>query len=98
MCGTVRRHVCICIADFRRREILIARDHFGIKPLLYRIEDQSFAFASEFQALKQLPDWTGEIDLYSIDCTCATSTFRLHKTARKDLQASRWPSNGGRHG
>ncbi len=55
------------IADFRRREILIARDHFGIKPLLYRIEDQSFAFASEFQALKQLPDWTGEIDLYSID-------------------------------
>ncbi len=55
------------IADFRRREILIARDHFGIKPLLYRLESGSFAFASEFLALQQLPDWTGEVDLLAVD-------------------------------
>ncbi len=54
-------------ADFRKRELFLARDHFGIKPLLYRADSKSFAFASEFQALMQLPDWTGEIDLYAID-------------------------------
>ncbi len=55
------------IADFRKRELFLARDPFGIKPLLYRVDEKSFAFASEFQALQQLPDWTGEIDLYAID-------------------------------
>jgi len=55
------------IADFRKRELFLARDPFGIKPLLYRVHEKSFAFASEFQALQQLPDWSGEIDLYAID-------------------------------
>lgn len=55
------------VADFRKRELFLARDPFGIKPLLYRADDRSFAFASEFQALQQLPDWTAEIDLYAID-------------------------------
>ena len=55
------------IADFRKRELMLARDHFGIKPLLYRTDQSSLAFASEFQALQQLPDWTGEIDLTAID-------------------------------
>jgi asparagine synthase (glutamine-hydrolysing) len=55
------------VADFRKRELFLARDQFGIKPLLYRLDNGSFAFASEFAALKQLPDWTGEIDLYAID-------------------------------
>jgi asparagine synthase (glutamine-hydrolysing) len=57
----------LAVLDLRRREILLARDHFGIKPLLYRVHPKSFAFASEFQALKTLPDWSGEIDLTSID-------------------------------
>lgn len=55
------------IADFRKQEVFLARDHFGIKPLLYRNTSESFAFASEFSALKQLPDWSGEIDLFAID-------------------------------
>jgi asparagine synthase (glutamine-hydrolysing) len=55
------------IADFRKRELFLARDPFGIKPLLYRVDEKSFAFASEFQALQQLPDWSGDIDLYAID-------------------------------
>jgi len=55
------------ILDLRKREILLARDHFGIKPLLYRVVPGSFAFASEFQAFKSLPDWNGEIDLSAVD-------------------------------
>lgn len=55
------------VLDLKRRELLLARDHFGIKPLLYRRLPGSLAFASEIQALRALPDWDGEIDLRSID-------------------------------
>ena len=55
------------VADFDKNEVFLARDPFGIKPLLYRKDSGSFAFASEIQALRQLPDWTGEIDLCAID-------------------------------
>lgn len=55
------------VLDLRKREIVLARDHFGIKPLLYRVVPGSFSFASEFQAFKTLPDWNGEIDLSAVD-------------------------------
>src|SRR5581483_285876 len=44
------------IADFRKRRLFIARDHFGIKPLYYRLADGYFAFASELPALRQVSD------------------------------------------
>lgn len=55
------------VLDLSRREIMLARDHFGIKPLLYRATPDSFTFASELAALKSLPDWNNEIDLHAID-------------------------------
>jgi asparagine synthase (glutamine-hydrolysing) len=55
------------ILDLTRRELVLARDHFGVKPLIYRQLPGNFAFASEFSALKTLPDWKSEIDLYAID-------------------------------
>ena len=55
------------VVDESRNELFLARDRFGIKPLLYRVTGDSFSFASEIQAFHALPDWTGEIDLCSID-------------------------------
>lgn len=55
------------VLDLNRREVLLARDHLGIKPLIYRRLPNSVAFASEILALKVLPDWSSEIDLRSID-------------------------------
>jgi len=43
------------ILDIQKRELLLARDHFGIKPLYYHLTDQVFAFASEIKALLQIP-------------------------------------------
>ncbi len=40
------------IADFRQRRMLLARDHFGIKPVYYRSFPGGFAFASELHALR----------------------------------------------
>ncbi len=55
------------IADYRKREVFIARDHFGIKPLVYYFDGDRLSFASEIHALSSTPGWTGDIDLESID-------------------------------
>jgi asparagine synthase (glutamine-hydrolysing) len=44
------------LADFRTRKLFLARDHFGIKPLYYRMGNGYVAFASELAALRQVDD------------------------------------------
>ncbi|MBD3222691.1 asparagine synthase (glutamine-hydrolyzing), partial [bacterium] len=48
--------------DSRRRKVLAARDHFGIKPLYYCVTDDFILFASEIKALLQHPDVTARVD------------------------------------
>ncbi|GLI37377.1 asparagine synthase (glutamine-hydrolyzing) [Geobacter hydrogenophilus] len=55
------------IVDTRNRRLFLARDHLGIKPLVYYSTRGRFAFASEIQALKAAADKPLEIDLQSID-------------------------------
>jgi asparagine synthase (glutamine-hydrolysing) len=42
------------LADFQNRRLILARDHFGIKPLHYSIGENFFAFASELAALREV--------------------------------------------
>jgi asparagine synthase (glutamine-hydrolysing) len=39
------------IANHKSHEVFLARDHFGIKPLFYRVEPDSVSFASELNSL-----------------------------------------------
>src|SRR3954447_6413442 len=48
--------------DAAKRELIIARDIFGEKPLYYIDNDRYFAFASELHALQDLPDFNPVID------------------------------------
>jgi len=41
--------------DSREQELILARDHFGIKPLYYYIDENLLAFSSEIRALLSLP-------------------------------------------
>ncbi|MGB9780538.1 asparagine synthase (glutamine-hydrolyzing) [Caldanaerobacter sp.] len=43
------------IWDETKNQVLIARDHFGIKPLFYSIKKNTFVFASEIKSLLQHP-------------------------------------------
>jgi len=43
------------IYDRKKKELFIARDRLGIKPLYYTRKDEKLAFASEIKALLQLP-------------------------------------------
>ena len=48
----------LAIWDKSKQEIVLARDHAGIKPLYYYITHQKLIFASEIRAFKALdPDW-----------------------------------------
>jgi len=55
-----------CIADLRRRELLLARDRFGEKPLVYTMQNGTFAFASEATAFRHHPALRLEPDEVSL--------------------------------
>jgi len=55
------------IYDRKRRELLLARDHFGVNPLHYTIVDGLFIFASEIKAILEHPAVGREVDLTGLD-------------------------------
>lgn len=56
----------VAIRDGRRRKLILARDRFGKKPLLYFRRGTELVFASEFSALKVHPDFPWELNLPGI--------------------------------
>lgn len=56
-----------CIMDLRKKCFFLARDPFGIKPLVYYKKQDTFVFASEIQAIKALSDLNLDISLQAID-------------------------------
>jgi asparagine synthase (glutamine-hydrolysing) len=49
----------LALFDKEKKIVLLARDHAGIKPLYYSIENGSLYFASEIRAFKKLrPNWS----------------------------------------
>lgn len=55
------------LVDFSKGRLVLARDHFGIKPLYYRIGSGYLAFASELAALGLVDDVALTGDLHAID-------------------------------
>lgn len=56
----------LAIWDERQRQLFLARDHYGIKPLYYCHERDRLAFASEAKALLQLPDMPRRMNLEAL--------------------------------
>lgn len=54
------------IWDGRKRELFLARDRFGIKPLHYYHKNGIFAFGSEIKALLPLPQVARDIDYQAL--------------------------------
>jgi asparagine synthase (glutamine-hydrolysing) len=53
--GRLKGMFALALHDKRKRELILARDHAGIKPLYYADDGQSLYFASEIRAFKTLP-------------------------------------------
>jgi len=57
----------IAIWDSRKRQLLLARDRVGKKPIYYTVIDGALYFASEIQALYEVPGISREIDYEALD-------------------------------
>ncbi len=55
------------IIDTRNFEIFLARDHIGIKPLVYVNNSETFAFSSELQAFYALPAFDARLNINALD-------------------------------
>lgn len=63
----LRGMFAFAVVDLERRRLLLARDHFGIKPLFYRQGPGYLGFASELGALRQIEDSPPVGSLQSVD-------------------------------
>lgn len=57
----------IVIVDLRSRELVIARDHFGIKPLYWTVAGSSLLFGSEAKSFLAHPSFRAEIAAEHLD-------------------------------
>ena len=57
----------LALWDARQRQLLLARDRLGEKPLVYREEPGRLLFASELKSLLEVPGVTREIDPQALD-------------------------------
>jgi len=48
--------------DTEKRELILARDRYGVKPLAYELRDEEIRFASDLFALRSLPGAGREVD------------------------------------
>src|SRR4051794_33303833 len=90
----LRGMFAIALWDARQRRLVLARDRFGIKPLLYaRLRDGSFAFASELRALARAPGFPRELDHAALEAFLAFNSIpgpmTAYAAARK-LRPGHW--------
>lgn len=75
------------IWDARNRQIFLARDRVGKKPLYYFYDSQSFAFASELKALRAGNFCSDQIDPKALDCYLSfgyiPTPLTIFKTVKK---------------
>lgn len=50
------------VFDRKNLTLFAARDRFGVKPLYYRVSENSIAFASEIKQFTVLPDWQARLN------------------------------------
>lgn len=73
------------IWDGCRRRLFLARDHFGVKPLYYHVQDGRFYFASEIKAILCDPAVPREMDLNALNMCLTFRHVPSPRTLFKDI-------------
>jgi len=74
------------IWDGRRRELFLARDRFGIKPLHYYHKNGLFAFGSEIKALLPISDFSRDLDYQAVWNYFTLMQIPAPQTIYKDIR------------
>ncbi len=91
MVTTLRGMFAFAIWDSRSRQLVLARDHVGVKPLYVFQNERSLIFASELKALLAAPSVPREVDLVALEDYL---TFGMVVGARSILSGVRRLSPG----
>jgi asparagine synthase (glutamine-hydrolysing) len=81
--------------DRDRRELFLARDHIGVKPLYYAWQSGALAFGSELKALRPFPGLPHALDLDALalylECQYIPAPRSVYRDIKK-LPAGHWLS------
>jgi asparagine synthase (glutamine-hydrolysing) len=73
--------------DREQRQLTLARDRLGEKPLYYGRMGEVFLFGSELKALRAHPDWQGKVDRNALALflrhNCIPSPYSIYQGIRK---------------
>ncbi len=81
------------IYDQRQRELFIARDRLGKKPLYYAVLAGTLHFASEIKALRESPAWDDALDLDGLEGYLSLGYFLAPRTIYRnvgELEPGHW--------
>ena len=74
-----------CLYDIKKGEMIIARDHFGIKPLYYYKGDNCLLFGSEIKSFLEYPGFVKELNKEMIGAYLTFSFTPGNKTFFKNV-------------
>ena len=80
-----------CLIDIKKDITWIARDRFGIKPLIYYMDEEKLIFGSTIDAVKKSFDVYPEFDDYSVYLYMMMSCYE--RTIYKNIQSIRYNTN-----
>jgi len=75
----------ICLYDSRKRELILARDRVGIKPLYYYFSKGNFVFASEIKSILELNTIKREVNIEALNQYFALRYNPLEETLFKGI-------------
>ena len=71
--------------DSKDQSLFMARDHLGVKPLLYHMTNEVIIFASELKAILRHPSLIPEIDIFSLSDYLSLGYTLTPKTIIKNI-------------
>lgn len=74
------------ISDERTGTLFAARDHLGVKPFYYALQNGTFYFGSEIKAILAHPDFKKELDLEGVSHYLTFSTSPAPHTLFRDVR------------
>jgi asparagine synthase (glutamine-hydrolysing) len=74
------------LVDLKNKELILARDRMGEKPLYFGKNNQGWLFGSELKALKQHSSWEGEINRDALPLLLRHNFIPAPHTIYKDIQ------------
>jgi asparagine synthase (glutamine-hydrolysing) len=75
VCADLNGMFAFAVYDHEGDELFIARDRLGKKPLYWCRAGDLFCFASTLDAFRDLPGWTGGLNMEALSFFCASGFF-----------------------